>query len=82
MGIRVICDGCGVDVTKQNYATIEINANMAGHGRDTSMSKFFCVDCADKVLMVLNSAISEAPKDLVKPSVSHADMGWVISPSR
>lgn len=56
MGIRVICDGCGADVTKVGYATITVESHMNfGAPPASRIFSTLCASCADKLLLALGS---------------------------
>ena len=61
MGISVICDGCGADVTKAGYATITVES-VLGFGIKPVAAKqlTYCSNCANNVLKVITDGITQA----------------------
>ena len=61
MGISVICDGCGADVTKVGYATITVESFLGfGIKPATAKQLIYCSNCADKVFKVITDGIAQA----------------------
>ena len=56
MVLRLFCDGCGKDITKEGYVTIKVEAYGPFRLENTSVAKkmvTYCGDCGDKVLKVI-----------------------------
>ena len=58
MGIKVVCDGCGADVTRTGYITLEVKSFLEFGTEHASFKQLtYCSSCADKFLTGVSSVV-------------------------